>query len=256
MRTATPVRRRVPRAVEEESSPAPPVGLTRRAGTIVGARRALPLDGPARGAEQVTSEEQIEMLYTTKSHGRGAGVRVDCHHARPRPAARPLNRRCPAARQRDGQAGDLHALGGHDHLGGPGDRGPRATAVARPRARHRLPSGGADDRHARGPSDRALPRQDGGTPGAGGLHALRRAGSRDMRAPDWPACSTASRPPPTAAAGDLPRAKAGGVPWTMPAVRIEDEPRFAWRGMHLDVGRHFFPWSSSSGTSTCWRSTR
>jgi hexosaminidase len=32
-----------------------------------------------------------------------------------------------------------------------------------------------------------------------------------------------------------------GVPWTMPAVKIEDKPRFAWRGMHLDVGRHFMP---------------
>jgi hexosaminidase len=27
----------------------------------------------------------------------------------------------------------------------------------------------------------------------------------------------------------------------LPAVSITDEPRFAWRGMHLDVGRHFFP---------------
>jgi hexosaminidase len=27
---------------------------------------------------------------------------------------------------------------------------------------------------------------------------------------------------------------------TIPAMRIEDEPRFAWRGMHLDVARHFF----------------
>ena len=26
-----------------------------------------------------------------------------------------------------------------------------------------------------------------------------------------------------------------------PCVKIEDEPRFAYRGMHLDVGRHFFP---------------
>ncbi len=29
--------------------------------------------------------------------------------------------------------------------------------------------------------------------------------------------------------------------WTIPAARIEDQPRFAYRGMHLDVARHFFP---------------
>lgn len=32
-----------------------------------------------------------------------------------------------------------------------------------------------------------------------------------------------------------------GVRWTMPAVTIEDEPRFRWRGAHLDVVRHFMP---------------
>jgi hexosaminidase len=26
----------------------------------------------------------------------------------------------------------------------------------------------------------------------------------------------------------------------LPAVRIEDHPAYAWRGMHLDVARHFF----------------
>ena len=29
--------------------------------------------------------------------------------------------------------------------------------------------------------------------------------------------------------------------WVIPAVEIEDRPRFTYRGMHLDVGRHFFP---------------
>jgi hexosaminidase len=32
-----------------------------------------------------------------------------------------------------------------------------------------------------------------------------------------------------------------GVDWAMPAVTIEDAPRFSWRGAHLDVGRHFMP---------------
>ena len=29
--------------------------------------------------------------------------------------------------------------------------------------------------------------------------------------------------------------------WQMPAVSIEDYPRFSWRGAHLDVARHFMP---------------
>ena len=32
-----------------------------------------------------------------------------------------------------------------------------------------------------------------------------------------------------------------GAAWTMPSVSIEDQPRFTWRGAHLDVGRHFMP---------------
>ena len=31
------------------------------------------------------------------------------------------------------------------------------------------------------------------------------------------------------------------VKWVVPAVTIEDRPRFAWRGAHLDVCRHFMP---------------
>ena len=29
--------------------------------------------------------------------------------------------------------------------------------------------------------------------------------------------------------------------WIIPAVKIEDKPRFKWRGMMLDVGRHLYP---------------
>jgi hexosaminidase len=29
--------------------------------------------------------------------------------------------------------------------------------------------------------------------------------------------------------------------WTIPCVEIKDSPRFTWRGMHLDVSRHFLP---------------
>ena len=36
-------------------------------------------------------------------------------------------------------------------------------------------------------------------------------------------------------------APAGQSVWTMPAVSIEDAPRFQWRGGHLDVARHFMP---------------
>ena len=36
-------------------------------------------------------------------------------------------------------------------------------------------------------------------------------------------------------------ASAGGGETTIPAVTIVDQPRFSYRGMHLDVGRHLFP---------------
>ncbi|MDI6103629.1 beta-N-acetylhexosaminidase [Actinoplanes sp. NEAU-A12] len=39
----------------------------------------------------------------------------------------------------------------------------------------------------------------------------------------------------------LRRAPIEAGPFTVPAQRIEDEPRFAWRGLLLDVARHFMP---------------
>ena len=36
-------------------------------------------------------------------------------------------------------------------------------------------------------------------------------------------------------------ARVDSVSWSFPAVKIVDRPRFAWRGAHLDVGRHFMP---------------
>jgi hexosaminidase len=36
-------------------------------------------------------------------------------------------------------------------------------------------------------------------------------------------------------------AEVPGVAWKIAAVAIEDYPRFAWRGGHLDVARHFMP---------------
>ncbi|WP_432164710.1 beta-N-acetylhexosaminidase [Streptomyces sp. bgisy031] len=35
--------------------------------------------------------------------------------------------------------------------------------------------------------------------------------------------------------------RTGAGPWTVPAVSIEDRPRFRWRGVLIDVARHFMP---------------
>ncbi|WIM94726.1 beta-N-acetylhexosaminidase [Actinoplanes oblitus] len=39
----------------------------------------------------------------------------------------------------------------------------------------------------------------------------------------------------------LRRAGLADGPWTLPGGRIEDAPRFGWRGVMLDVARHFMP---------------
>ena len=38
----------------------------------------------------------------------------------------------------------------------------------------------------------------------------------------------------------IERTEAQNGPWHVPVITIHDRPRFAWRGMMLDVGRHFF----------------
>jgi len=45
---------------------------------------------------------------------------------------------------------------------------------------------------------------------------------------------------PPAIAFEDPTLVPADVEWVIPAVRIEDYPRYEYRGMHLDVARHFF----------------
>ena len=40
---------------------------------------------------------------------------------------------------------------------------------------------------------------------------------------------------------DIEKQGSGQKTYSMPAVSIKDKPRFRYRGMHLDVGRHMFP---------------
>ncbi|KAH9896387.1 sugar hydrolase [Xylariomycetidae sp. FL2044] len=45
--------------------------------------------------------------------------------------------------------------------------------------------------------------------------------------------------PPSSLRQDRRDASSG--PWTVPAVEVTDAPRFAWRGVMIDVARHFMP---------------
>ena len=51
------------------------------------------------------------------------------------------------------------------------------------------------------------------------------------------ACETLKQMLPAAIYGSTAKADAG---WVLPCAHIEDQPRFAYRGMHLDPCRHFF----------------
>ena len=51
------------------------------------------------------------------------------------------------------------------------------------------------------------------------------------------ACQTLRQLLPTSIFSRVPL---NDVAWTLPCVSIKDRPRFVWRGMHLDVARHFF----------------
>ena len=100
--------------------------------------------------------------------------------------------------------------------------------------------------------------QVGGTLPAGAIafhreHALARLGTEGYRLDVTPSHVTV-RAPGTAGAfyavqtlrqllpAEIFReAPVDGVAWVLPAVSIEDAPRFAWRGAHLDTGRHFMP---------------
>ena len=46
---------------------------------------------------------------------------------------------------------------------------------------------------------------------------------------------------PTEVEKEDPSRVSNNMIWTVPGVRIADHPRFQYRGLHLDVGRHFMP---------------
>ncbi|WP_266367682.1 beta-N-acetylhexosaminidase [Tellurirhabdus rosea] len=47
--------------------------------------------------------------------------------------------------------------------------------------------------------------------------------------------------PPTIFRAGPAASRATSATWAVPACRIEDQPRYSYRGLHLDVSRHFMP---------------
>ena len=46
---------------------------------------------------------------------------------------------------------------------------------------------------------------------------------------------------PAAEAAAEANEETSDVAWVFPTVTVTDQPRFSWRGLHLDVGRHMYP---------------
>jgi hexosaminidase len=82
--------------------------------------------------------------------------------------------------------------------------------------------------------------------GAEGYTLAVRSSGVEARAPElaglFYAVQTIRQLLPPAILRDAPAFAIGSsTDWSMPAVTIEDQPRFAWRGGHLDSARHFMP---------------
>ena len=82
--------------------------------------------------------------------------------------------------------------------------------------------------------------------GAEGYSLAVRSSGVDVRAPQlaglFYAVQTIRQLLPPAILRDAPASLIGSsTEWSMPAVTIEDQPRFAWRGGLLDSARHFMP---------------
>ncbi len=81
--------------------------------------------------------------------------------------------------------------------------------------------------------------------GAEGYSLAVRSSGVDARAPElaglFYAVQTIRQLLPPDILRDAPAVTGSTTEWSMPAVTIEDHPRFAWRGGHLDSARHFMP---------------
>ena len=84
-----------------------------------------------------------------------------------------------------------------------------------------------------------------GSAAAGTAHAVERAGELGPEAFSLEVSETAIRIRAGDERGVLHARRAlrqlARDDGSVPAVRIDDAPRFGWRGLHLDVSRHFFP---------------